>query len=396
MGFSGRLEGIAPSDIFQIISQSKMTGTLIARFPEGTAMVIFKDGQVIEAASDAPRESLGYLLVSQGILSETELAVAQARRKQDSDRPLGAILVEMGAISTRTLETVVLKQIEHIVHRLVSCEDGFITFDRGEMAVKRKLNTDEFLLPTGVSAQYLIMERARALDEERRAGPAQPASAGVSHPFAGGQPAGEEFPAAMKKEIPGRDTAAFKSLFSKFRLPKAADWHDAAGILVRKAKKIAEAAGGMFHRYLKPLLGAVAGKVRAFSPDGRAMVFVGIAGIAAGIALIMLTTLSFHTKTTGSVLVVSKPVANIRAKPSTTGKVIAKTEQGETISYITSIEGWHKVRTKAGTGWISQKMAERKEKKGLAVKYDMKGFELVFIAGLALLILGIMRKKRSL
>ena len=49
MGFAGRLEGIAPSDIFQVISQSRMTGTLIARFQDGTAMVVFKNGQ------DVPR-----------------------------------------------------------------------------------------------------------------------------------------------------------------------------------------------------------------------------------------------------------------------------------------------------------------------------------------------------
>jgi len=75
--------------------------------------------------------------------------------------------------------------------------------------------------------------------------------------------------------------------------------------------------------------------------------------------------------------------------------VIAKSEQGETISYITSIEGWHKVRTKAGIGWIAQNMTERKEKKGLAVKYNMKGYELIFIPGLALLIVGLMRRSAA-
>ena len=69
MGFAGRLEGIAPSDIFQIISQSRMTGTLIARCQDGTAMVVFKNGQVIEAASDAPQESLGALLAAQGLVT---------------------------------------------------------------------------------------------------------------------------------------------------------------------------------------------------------------------------------------------------------------------------------------------------------------------------------------
>jgi len=168
MGFSGRLEGIAPSDIFQIISQNRMTGTLVARCPDRTAMVVFKDGQVMEATSDAPQEALGHVLVSQGLMSEETIAAAQERLKQEPDLSLGAILVQMGAISEKTLQSVVLRQIGHIVHRLMSCDDGFITFDRGEGAVKRKLNTREFFLPAGVSPEYLIMERARVVDEERR------------------------------------------------------------------------------------------------------------------------------------------------------------------------------------------------------------------------------------
>jgi len=393
MGFAGRLEGIAPSDIFQIISQSKMTGTLIARCPEGTAMVVFKDGQVIEAASDATRESLGNLLISQGILSETTLAEAQVLQKQGPDTPLGMILVEMGAISAQMLESVVLKQIEQIVHRLVSCEDGFITFDRGEMALKRKLNTHEFLLPSGVSPEYLLMEDARALDEERRDMPAQPASAGARPPRAGEEPAREEFRAGLEKENLRVEVAVLKSLFHEIRLAKAADRGDKIGTLVRQGKKIAAAAGSMLSQHLMRLPGAVGRKVWASSPDGRTMALAGIAAIAVSLVLIFATTLTFHTEIKGSDLMVSKPVANIRDRPSAEGKVITKAEKGETVTYIMSTKGWYKVVTKTGVGWISQQLVERKVKTGLTVTYDMKGYELGFLAGLALVIMGIAQKK---
>src|SRR5574340_699762 len=73
----------------------------------------------------------------------------------------------MGAISQKALEAVVLRQIERIVSRLVTCEDGFITFDRGETALRRKLNTNEFFMDSGISTEYLMMEGARVIDEER-------------------------------------------------------------------------------------------------------------------------------------------------------------------------------------------------------------------------------------
>ena len=99
MSLVGRLEDLALPDIFQIISLSKKTGTLVVRSRKGTGMVVFKDGQVIQAASDSIRDSLGNILVSQGMLTEPALAHALSRQKREIDKPLGMILVEMGVVS---------------------------------------------------------------------------------------------------------------------------------------------------------------------------------------------------------------------------------------------------------------------------------------------------------
>ena len=76
MSLVGRLEDLALPDIFQIISLSKKTGTLIVRSRKGTGMVVFKNGQVIQAGSDNIRDSLGNMLVSQGMLTEAVLSKA--------------------------------------------------------------------------------------------------------------------------------------------------------------------------------------------------------------------------------------------------------------------------------------------------------------------------------
>lgn len=376
MGFSGRLEGIAPSDIFQIISQSRMTGTLIARCPDGTAMVVFKNGQVIEAASDAPQESLGHLLVSQGVLSERTIEAARELRKQEPDRPLGAILVDMGAISGQALQAVVLKQIGQIVHRLIACDDGFITFDRGEVALKRKLNTGEFYFPSGLSTEYLIMERARVVDEERRKRPDRRVR--TESPPVSAAPA--EGPEAFSASAALRKLAAWS--------------RSASGTVVRRGKQLAGSSGDLYHRSVAPRLRSAAAKVRAFSPDGRTLILAGLAGIATGIALILLTTLTFQTP--GTDLSVTGRVVNIRSRPSTAANVVAKASRGEMLTPLASREGWDQVRTKEGaTGWVLQKLVVQKEKKGLSVNYHMKGFELVVAAGFALLVTGIMRHRKA-
>jgi len=187
-------------------------------------------------------------------------------------------------------------------------------------------------------------------------------------------------------------------------VPVLVPWLETAGRKVRelsaagrtmalKVKTTASTAGSRLYQALLPLIETVRRKAGELSAAGRTMALVGITASAAGIVLILATTLSFHT--TESVLLVSKPVANIRVEPSIDGKVIAQAGKGETFSSLASTEGWYKVQAQAGIGWISERMVERKDNKRLTVAYTTKGYELVFLAGLALFIMGIMQKKVS-
>ncbi len=233
MSLVGRLEDLALPDIFQIISLSKKTGTLVVRSRKGTGMVVFKDGQVIQAASDSIRDSLGNILVSQGMLAEASLTRALSLQKRETDKPLGMILVEMGAVSTQTLESVVRKQIEEIIYDLLAWEEGFFNFELGEIAPKDKIeiDTQEFLLKSGISAEYLLMEGTRLLDEKRQgerkpAAPRpEPAAAPQQRPpiahHPSYEPAREEFRTKIEKEEPRHDLTALKSMFDELRFPTA-------------------------------------------------------------------------------------------------------------------------------------------------------------------------------
>src|SRR5512146_1733386 len=237
MSLVGRLEDLALPDIFQIISLSKKTGTLVVRSRKGTGMVVFKNGQVIQAASDSIRDSLGNILVSQGMLDEAALSRAVAQQKRQPDTPLGMILVEMRAVAAQTLENVVRKQIEEIIYDLLAWEEGFFNFELGEIAPtdKIEIDTQEFLLKSGISAEYLLMEGTRILDEKRKdekkpapsraaasrpaPPPPQPAPAAAARPSF--EPAKEEFRTRIEKEEPRREITTLKSMFDELRFPTA-------------------------------------------------------------------------------------------------------------------------------------------------------------------------------
>jgi hypothetical protein len=170
MSLVGRLEDLALPDIFQIISLSKKTGTLVVRSRKGTGMVVFKSGQVIQAGSDNIRDSLGNILVSQGMVDQEDLAAALAMQKSSPDKPLGMILAETGATTSKIIEDVVRQQIEEIIYDLLAWEEGFFNFELGEIASKDKIEIDthDLLLKSGLSAEYLLMEGTRILDEKRK------------------------------------------------------------------------------------------------------------------------------------------------------------------------------------------------------------------------------------
>ncbi len=229
MSLVGRLEDLALPDIFQIISLSKKTGTLIVRSRKGTGMVVFLNGQVVQAASDSIRDSLGNILVSQGMLGESALSQALALQKKEPDKPLGMILMEQGAVPAQTLESVIRKQIEEIIYDLLAWEEGFFNFELGEVAPKDKIeiDTQEFLLKSGISAEYLLMEGTRLLDEKRKGMPrpsrvpsgSPPPSPAL--PPASYEPAREEFKTRIDKEEPRREMSALKSMFDELRFPTA-------------------------------------------------------------------------------------------------------------------------------------------------------------------------------
>jgi hypothetical protein len=194
------------------------------RSRKGTGMVVFKDGQVIQAASDSIRDSLGNILVSQGMLTEAVLSQALATQRKEVDKPLGMILVEMGSVPAQTLESVVRKQIEEIIYDLLAWEEGFFNFELGEIAPKDKIeiDTQEFLLKHGISAEYLLMEGTRILDEKRKGMP-KPAPAakapGIHH--ASYEPAKEEFRARIETEAPSKAISTLRSMFDELRFPTA-------------------------------------------------------------------------------------------------------------------------------------------------------------------------------
>ena len=171
MGLVGRLEDLALPDIFQILSLSKKTGKLTITRREGTGVIVFKNGQIIYAASDSVRDTLGNILVCQKLITESTLMAAlEAQHRSPDGKRLGAILVEMGYLTKETLEKVIRQQIEKVIYEFLTWKSGFFKFELMDVPDGDEVEVDakDFLLKAGLSAEYLVLEGLRKLDELER------------------------------------------------------------------------------------------------------------------------------------------------------------------------------------------------------------------------------------
>jgi len=162
MSLEGRLEDLGLSDIFQIISLSKRSGVLTLIRKEGTGRLVFNQGQVIFATSDT-RSRLGYTLVKKAIITNDDLEYAlRIQKGRGSMKPIGALLMEMGAVSAEVLEREIREHIIYIVKDLLSWNTGSFHFELGPAM------EEDIILRVGLNTEFLLLEGARLQDEEQR------------------------------------------------------------------------------------------------------------------------------------------------------------------------------------------------------------------------------------
>ncbi len=167
MSLAGRLEDLAISDIFQILSVGRKTGTFIVSGTRGTAMIVFKNGMVVRAETDDLEGNLGQNLLESGLIKETILKMALEVKKKLPKKSVAEILFDFGSVSPEALEKAAKKRIEKVICSLLMWEDGDFQFELDDLGLEGKTGLADlgWELSRGVSPEYLLMEGARVQDE---------------------------------------------------------------------------------------------------------------------------------------------------------------------------------------------------------------------------------------
>lgn len=206
---SGKLDDVPLSGLLHTLSVKQISGKLTLKSAAGDGLVVVRKGSVIYAASNSARETLGNILVCRGLLDEkTLLRALEVQHELADEKRLGAILVEMGAISQASLEDVLRQQTVKVVNELLGWEKGFFRFEAVEIAEGGEVRVDvrDLVMDGGLDAAALAqLFQETAESGERAEKPARPKARGGRK--------------AAKKGDQDASLASLKSVLHELRSP---------------------------------------------------------------------------------------------------------------------------------------------------------------------------------
>lgn len=171
MSWMGRLDEVSIADLLHLISWGEKTGKLRLARQDAEGLLVFRNGKILYAASNSPREALGNILICRRLVSEDTLLSALAQQHaSERERRLGAILIEAGAITAKTLESVIREQIEKVMSEFFLWQAGYFRFEAMDIpdAGEPDVDARDFLLQRGFNTEQVVLEVIKRVDEARK------------------------------------------------------------------------------------------------------------------------------------------------------------------------------------------------------------------------------------
>lgn len=169
MAVTGRLEDTGVPGILQVFAQGKKTGRLTFSSSDSQAVVVLLQGQLVYAASNSVRETLGHCLISRGSIDGNTLAEALTRQHASKHSVrLGNVLQEMGAVTEEEILDIVTSQARRVLREIVGWTVGFFKFEKMDLQDGGEIPVDlnDFLIEEGLRVDRVLLDIAMDEDQD--------------------------------------------------------------------------------------------------------------------------------------------------------------------------------------------------------------------------------------
>ncbi len=161
MGINGNISTMSLAEVFQWLQTGQKTGTLQLEGINGVKKeVYFRNGYIVSATSNDPREFIGQFLLYTRRINEQQLLEALAKQKRDHVL-LGNILVQKGFLNKEELSRVLHSIVEEVIYDLFLWKEGQFEFKDDDMP-------DRELPEMQLDITHIVLEGATREDEWAR------------------------------------------------------------------------------------------------------------------------------------------------------------------------------------------------------------------------------------
>lgn len=164
MELEGRLNpAMSLPEVLQFLSMGKMTGTLTVSHGNYSAMLVIRQGRLINSSNLNRPRRLGQMLINRGLLPRRAVEDAVAFQKHNAPQtPLGQILIQRGNVTTEQVRQALRLQLEEEMWDLFGIQEGSFKFEHGD---ERAVSGDSLV---ELDIDPLLIEGTRRLDEWAR------------------------------------------------------------------------------------------------------------------------------------------------------------------------------------------------------------------------------------
>lgn len=160
MALKGNLRDFSTTQLLNLISLARKTGTLTIEGPNEASHMSFREGRLI-FAQIGDDGSLATILQKQGKLSEKQAVALRKRTRALSDKELGLMLINAGYLSQGDIIGCVKQYIIDVTFRLFTWVEGVFQFEAGKIPAEDRITVL-------VNLDNVIIEGTRQMREWER------------------------------------------------------------------------------------------------------------------------------------------------------------------------------------------------------------------------------------
>ena len=158
MALKGNLRDFSTTQLLNLVSLAKKTGTLVIEGPGQAAQMAFRNGKLVYAIIGEGDGGLPAILQKAGKLTEEQAKALKARAAHASDKELGLLLINAGYVNQNDILASIRSHVLEIVYRLFTWVEGMFRFEPALMP-----GDDKITVP--IDLENVIMEGTRRMRE---------------------------------------------------------------------------------------------------------------------------------------------------------------------------------------------------------------------------------------